>query len=74
MKRFFQKCRTSFKNACHFVSFQFNKAMLIYLPGSPSALLWPYEWAMVLGWIILGVILWFWARREQRLPEAGDAT
>ena len=48
--------------------------MLIYLPGSPSALLWPYEWAMVLGWIILGVILWFWARREQRLPEAGDAT
>ena len=47
---------------------------LIYLPGSPSALLWPYEWAMVLGWIILGVILWFWARREQRLPEAGDAT
>ena len=31
---------------------------VIYLPGSPSALIWPYEWAMVLGWIVLGGILY----------------
>ncbi len=28
-----------------------------YLPGSPSALLWPYEWAMILVWAVLGVLL-----------------
>jgi len=31
---------------------------VIYLPGSPSALMWPYEWAMVLGWIVLGGIFY----------------
>jgi amino acid transporter len=29
-----------------------------YLPGSPSALLWPYEWVMILVWATLGVVLW----------------
>ncbi|MGB9955476.1 APC family permease [Haloferax prahovense] len=29
----------------------------LYLPGSPSALAWPYEWAMVGGWCLLGVVL-----------------
>ncbi len=28
-----------------------------YLPWSPSALLWPYEWSMILGWALLGLIL-----------------
>jgi len=36
---------------------------LIYLPGSPSALLWPYEWAMVIGWALLGV--WFYLIAEK---------
>jgi amino acid transporter len=31
---------------------------LVYMPGSPSALLWPYEWVMVLGWAILGALLY----------------
>jgi amino acid transporter len=35
---------------------------LIYLPGSPSALIWPYEWAMVLGWGALGALLYFMAK------------
>ena len=35
----------------------------IYLPGSPSALVWPYEWAMVLGWAVLGAALF--SRRWQ---------
>ena len=30
---------------------------LLYLPWSPSALVWPYEWAIVLGWSGLGALL-----------------
>jgi amino acid transporter len=29
-----------------------------YLPGSPSALIWPYEWVTITTWSILGVILY----------------
>jgi amino acid transporter len=27
----------------------------VYLPGSPAALLWPWEWAICLGWALLGI-------------------
>lgn len=36
----------------------------MYLPGSPSALVWPYEWAIVLGWLGLGVIFYIYARSK----------
>ena len=26
----------------------------LYLPFSPSSLVWPYEWAMVIGWAAIG--------------------
>jgi amino acid transporter len=29
--------------------------LALYLPGSPSALLWPVEWGMVGGWFLLGL-------------------
>lgn len=29
----------------------------LYMPGSPAALVWPYEWCIVLTWAILGAIL-----------------
>jgi amino acid transporter len=29
----------------------------LYLPFSPAALIWPNEWLIVVGWIILGAIL-----------------
>lgn len=29
----------------------------LFLPWSPSSLIWPYEWTIVGGWIALGVIL-----------------
>ncbi|GKZ15308.1 APC family permease [Haladaptatus paucihalophilus] len=29
----------------------------LYLPGSPSALTWPYEWAIVGIWCLLGAVL-----------------
>jgi amino acid transporter len=36
--------------------------VLLYLPGSPAALVWPYEWAIVLVWTLVGVIFYLWAR------------
>jgi amino acid transporter len=36
--------------------------MLLYMPGSPSALLWPYEWAILLGGAALGAFFYLWAR------------
>ena len=29
----------------------------LYLPFSPAALVWPYEWAIVIGWCLLGAVL-----------------
>ena len=31
--------------------------ILLYMPGSPSALVWPEEWAIVLVWVGLGAVL-----------------
>jgi len=36
---------------------------VLYLPGSPAALVWPYEWAVVLAWTALGLIFYLWARK-----------
>ncbi len=38
--------------------------ILLYLPGSPSALAWPEEWAIVLLWLGLGVVLGAGMRRR----------
>lgn len=37
---------------------------LLYLPGSPAALLWPQEWGIVMLWIVLGAILYGFARKQ----------
>jgi len=36
--------------------------LLLYLPGSPAALTWPYEWLICLGWVALGAGFFVWAR------------
>lgn len=36
--------------------------ILLYLPGSPAALEWPYEWAVVGGWSLLGLLFYTCAR------------
>lgn len=36
----------------------------LYLPGAPSALVWPKDWAIVLGWVILGVVLFGISKRS----------
>ena len=41
--------------------------ILLYLPGSPSALVWPEEWAIVLLWTGLGAAL---AAGMRRRPPA----
>lgn len=37
---------------------------LLYLPGSPAALLWPQEWGIIIAWIILGGFLYGIARKS----------
>jgi hypothetical protein len=38
--------------------------VLLFLPGSPAALIWPWEWAIVGGWVLLGAVLLAAARRR----------
>ena len=40
----------------------------LYMPGSPSALTWPYEWAIVLLWSFLGVVLYRVSAARQLKP------
>jgi len=42
----------------------------LYLPGGQSALLWPYEWLIVLGWCVLGLVLY--AFSGDRSVETAD--
>ena len=35
---------------------------VLFMPGSPAALIWPYEWVIVGGWCIFGAILMWLAR------------
>jgi amino acid transporter len=30
--------------------------ILLYLPAAPAALVWPYEWMIIIGWSVLGAI------------------
>jgi amino acid transporter len=36
---------------------------MLYLPGSPAALVWPYEWLIVIAWVLLGALMQHFARR-----------
>ena len=38
--------------------------LCLYLPGSPSALVWPYEWSIVLAWSVVGAVVWFFRVRR----------
>lgn len=39
---------------------------LLYLPGSPAALVWPQEWAIVLVWALVGLALYVWSVQANR--------
>ncbi len=49
--------------------------LTLYLPWSPSALIWPQEWLLVAGWALLGLILWFVQRsaHDRRSPQPTSA-
>jgi len=36
----------------------------LYFPWSPAALVWPYEWLIVFGWIVLGAVMFILAKRN----------
>ena len=38
----------------------------LYFPGSPSALVWPQEWSIIVFWIILGALLFGLSRLPSR--------
>lgn len=42
----------------------------LYFPGSPSALVWPHEWAIIFFWIVLGTLLFGLSRLNPQPQEA----
>ncbi|MGI9203092.1 MAG: APC family permease [Woeseiaceae bacterium] len=36
----------------------------LYFPWSPAALIWPYEWMIVFGWIFTGIVMFLFAKRN----------
>lgn len=36
--------------------------LTLYLPGAPAALNWPYEWGIIIGWSMIGIIFFAWAK------------
>ncbi len=40
--------------------------MMLYLPGSPSALVWPHEWMILLSGALVGAVFYVWARITRR--------
>lgn len=41
-----------------------------YLPGSPSALVWPYEWVTISVWTVLGILLYLRFRAGARRVQS----
>lgn len=46
---------------------------VLFMPFSPAALAWPYEWVIVGGWCILGAVLMLLAKSERTSPGDHDA-
>lgn len=44
----------------------------LYFPGSPSALVWPHEWGIILFWILLGAVLFGLSRVSSEPPAVSD--
>ncbi|MFT5871291.1 MAG: APA family basic amino acid/polyamine antiporter [Clostridium sp.] len=36
--------------------------MSLYLPIGPGSLVWPYEWGIIIIWIVIGVVMALWAK------------
>ncbi|HSE70343.1 MAG TPA: APC family permease [Nocardioidaceae bacterium] len=44
----------------------------LYLPGMPAALIWPYEWAILIGWAAVGAWFLFRVPKVEPGPDAHD--
>jgi len=44
--------------------------MMLFMPFSPAALIWPYEWAIVGGWWLVGLVMMVYSSgsRESAVP------
>jgi len=44
--------------------------MMLFMPFSPAALIWPYEWAIVGGWWLVGLVMMAYSSgpRESAIP------
>ena len=45
---------------------------VLYLPGMPAALIWPYEWAILIGWALVGAIFILRVPKVGPGPEAHE--
>ncbi|API92646.1 amino acid permease [Virgibacillus pantothenticus] len=46
--------------------------VILYMPGMPSSLAWPYEWLIIGAWIILGVILYHYSMAKYGKEYASE--
>jgi hypothetical protein len=46
--------------------------IVLYMPGMPAALVWPYEWLMLAGWTLIGA--YFFVQMNKGRYEARDET
>jgi amino acid transporter len=46
--------------------------VMLYLPGSPSALLWPQEWVIILAWFALGAAFGLGRRERMQALAPGE--
>lgn len=46
--------------------------LALYMPGMPSALVWPYEWLIILAWTLLGAILYNYSMKKYGAENANN--
>ena len=46
--------------------------VILYMPGMPAALIWPYEWAIFAGWWVIGGYLMFKMHRHYTVSTIKD--
>ncbi|MFS0749139.1 APC family permease [Oceanobacillus sp. 1P07AA] len=45
---------------------------ILYLPGMPSALIWPYEWIIIAIWTVLGIVLYNYSMKKYGKKNADE--
>lgn len=45
--------------------------IILFFPGMPAALIWPYEWVIFAGWWVIGGLL-IYLKRETYMKSSKD--